>query len=123
KDLAQLVVGHLHWSWRICLAGMRLGEGRRTSGMESELRPHLLHDLVDMAGETGYGTKSFQIGKRLLAIVRSPTPLGIHCPQRYMRKEDDRRAALQPGDFLLEPFELRAAQRAETAGLKIHDIH
>src|SRR5579862_5290963 len=91
--------------------------------MKGDVPLHLLHGLMDVAVENGYRTKSLQIGEGLLAIVCAPAPLRIDRPQRYMRKQDDRRAALQPGDILLEPGELVVAQRSETAGLQIHDVH
>src|ERR1700739_1190191 len=123
EQLAQLVVRHFHRPRRICLARLRLWESGRTRGVKRHVPLHLLHGLVDVTVENGYRTKSLQIGERLLAIVGAPAPLRIHGPQRNVCKQDDRCAALQPGNILFEPFELLVPQRAKPAGLQIHDIH
>ena len=57
------------------------------------------------------------------ALSSVPQPhSGIHRPQRDVREDDDRRAALETLDVLLEPFELLVAERAEPARLEIHDV-
>jgi hypothetical protein len=53
----------------------------------------------------------------------TPSPLGVHRPERNVSEHDDWRAVLQVLDVFLQPFELLVAERAEPAGLEIHDIH
>src|SRR5579859_3056306 len=43
EHLAQLVIRHLHWSWRVRLTGLWLRKGRRTRSVESDIPFHLLH--------------------------------------------------------------------------------
>src|SRR5262249_36517715 len=75
--------------------------------------------------------KTLEVRESLSAVVGSPAPLSIDGPQRYVRKDDDRSAARQPFDVLLQPFQLVLAQLTEAIAakpgaivlLKIQDIN
>ena len=82
-----------------------------------------LHHLMDVAVQHRHGAEPLQVRQRPRAVVGAPAPLGIHRPQRNVGEDDDRRAALETLDVLLEPLELFVAERAETAGLQVDDVH
>src|SRR5262245_56119849 len=82
----------------------------------------LLHHLMNVAVEYRHRTKSPQVRQRALAVVGAPAPLGIHGPERNVCEHDDGRAAREPLDVILEPFELFVAERAKAAGFEIHNV-
>src|SRR6185369_6807843 len=84
---------------------------------------NLLHDLMDVPVEYRYGPEPLQIGQRAFAVLRAPSPFGVHGPQRNVCKHDDRRAAREAFDVFLEPFELLGAEPAEAARLEVDDVH
>ena len=91
--------------------------------MKGDVSFHLLHGLVDVAVQNGYGTESLQIRKGLLAIVGTPAPLWIHGPQGNVREHDNRGAALELGNVLLEPGKLLGSEVAQATGLEVHYVY
>src|SRR5205085_1289909 len=75
-----------------------------------------------MAVEHRHGPESLQVRQGLRAIIGAPPPLGIHGPERNVRKDDDRRTALDPLDIFREPFELVFPEAAKAARLQIDDV-
>src|SRR5512138_2474664 len=69
-----------------------------------------------------HGSKSLQGRQCACAVVRPPPPLGVDRPERNMRKHDDRRAALQLRDVLLEPLELLVAKVPESTRFEVDHI-
>src|SRR4029453_3431137 len=55
-------------------------------------------------------------------IRRSPAPLGIDCPERDMREDNNRRAGSEILHIGFEPFKLIVSELSETAGLEIQDV-
>ena len=106
EHFAQPVVGHLHRARRRRRAWRRLREGGRHRRVKRDVAFDLLHHLMDVTVQDRHGTKPLQIRQRAFAVVRPPSPLGIHRPERDVREDDDGRAALESLDVLLEPFEL-----------------
>src|SRR5580765_1420912 len=78
---------------------------------------------MDVAVQHRDRTEPLQIRQRPRAVLGAPSPLGIHGPEGNVREYDDRRAALQVLDVLLQPLELLVAKRAEAAGFEVDDIH
>src|SRR3954464_7507628 len=91
--------------------------------MKSYVPFHLLHHLVNMSIEHGHRSKPLQVRQGPLAVVCSPSPVRINRPQRNVREDHDRRAARQPLDVALQPFELLVTERSQSTRLQIHDVH
>src|SRR5262245_21567210 len=91
--------------------------------MERDVALNLLHDLMDVPVEHRYGPEPLQIRQCPFAVIRSPSPLRVHRPQRDVREDDDGCAAREVFDILLQPFELFRAQRTEPACLQVDDVH
>ena len=71
----------------------------------------------------GHGAEPFEQRQCLRAIVRSPSPLRIHGPQRHVRKHHDRCARRQSLDVPRQPSDLLGTQIAQPAGLEIQHVH
>src|SRR5580765_6164281 len=91
--------------------------------MKGDVAFDLLHYLMDVAVQDRHGSKPLEIRERAFAILRSPSPLGIHRPERDVRKDDDGRAAFEALDVLLEPFELVGPEQAEASSFEVDHIH
>ena len=90
--------------------------------MKCNVAFHLLHGLVNVAIEHGDRPETFEIPKRLLAVVRPPTPLGIHGPKRDVREDHDGRTAFQSLHIFFQPLELLRAEGAESTRLEVYYI-
>src|SRR5271156_6715416 len=86
QHASQLVSRHLHWSGRIGLTRLRLRKCRGHRRVKRHIAFHLLHDLVNVPVQYRNGSKLLQITERLRAVIRSPSPLRVHRPQRNVRK-------------------------------------
>src|SRR6202047_3907781 len=113
---------YFHRTRRIRLARCRLRKRGRPRRVERNIAFDLLHDLVYVPVQNRHGPKSLQVRKRLLAVVGAPTPLGINRPERDVREDNDRRAALQSSDIFLNPFELLRAEISKATCLEIQHI-
>ena len=90
--------------------------------MKCDVPLDLLHRLVDVAVEHGHGAKALEVGERLRAVVRPPSPVRVHRPQRDVREHDDRRVAAQSLHVILEPFELVVTEGAKPARFEVEDV-
>src|SRR5262245_147550 len=77
---------------------------------------------MDVTVEDRYGAKPLQIRQRAFAVLRAPSPLWVHRPQRDVCEDDDWRAAREPLDIALQPLELFGPERAEPTGLEVDDV-
>src|SRR5690242_6144952 len=67
---------------------------------------------MDMAIQDRDRAETLEISKRLLTVLRPPAPIGVDCPQRYVREDDDRGAAGARFEIALEPLQLIGAEFA-----------
>ena len=75
-----------------------------------------------MAIERGYRAEPGQQGKRLGGVGRAPAPFRPEPPERKVRQQHDRCRGGKPGEIVLEPVELGAAERALAMIAQLHDI-
>src|SRR5579864_9508652 len=90
--------------------------------MEAYVAFDFLHGLVNVSIQHRNRAESLQVRKCLPAVLRSPSPLRINRPQRDVRKHDNRSARLEVLYIVLKPLQLLAPERAQTAGLEVHDV-
>ena len=102
--------------------------------MKSDVPLDLLHYLVNMAVEHSDRTETLQMRERLLAVLRSPAPVGIDTPKRNVCENhyrsacgDSTQVVLQPGDLLLaklaHAFELNHVDQSnEVDSFVIHAV-
>ena len=106
------------FSWDLHGAGRRRGSGSRLRKrgrhrrVEAHIALDLLEDLMDVPVENRDRAEAFEQSEGLLAIGGAPSPVGIDGPERDVGEDDNRRTALQSGEILLEPVELRLSEFA-----------
>src|ERR1700730_826979 len=86
-------------------ARSRLRKRSRHTRMKRDVALHLLHDLMNMSVENGYGAEPLHVSERLPAVFGSPAPILIYRPQWDVGKNDDWSAAGPAFQVLLDPFE------------------
>ena len=95
EHFPQPIVGHLHRARRRRRAWRGLREGGRHGRVKRDVAFDLLHDLMNVTVQDRHGTKPLEIRQRAFAILRPPSPLGVHRPERDVGEDDDGRAALR----------------------------
>src|SRR5438874_236218 len=100
---------------------MRLRKRGRTCGVKSYIAFDFLQGLVNVAVEHRDRTKLLQIGERLGAVLRAPSPVLINRPQRNVGKDDDGRAVRKMFDVFFHPLQLLRPKGSQAASLEIYD--
>src|ERR1700678_1061081 len=76
-----------------------------------------------MTVEHGDGTKLLHIRQSLLAVIGSPSPIGIDGPKRNVCKKNNGSTGGAPVEIVLKPLELLVTERSHSSRLQIGDIH
>src|SRR6202042_464589 len=83
----------------------------------------LLHNLMNMAVQDRSGSEALDVGQGLLAVVGSPSPIGIDGPAWNVGKEHNRSAGRATLEISLKPFELLVTQRSHASSFQIGNIY
>src|SRR5882672_6904596 len=84
QDASQFVRGDKQGACRFGRPGDGLRECSSHGCVETDVSFHLLHDLMNVPIQHGYGTEALQVCESLGAVLCSPAPFRVDRPERDM---------------------------------------